>query len=474
MASDAAVPDPGPRPSELENGHDAGQVPVETSVDPTAAGISADEIALYDRQIRLWGVQAQERIRSAKVLLINVKAVGTEIAKNLILNGIGSLTIVDNGVVTESDLGAQYFLRDDDVGSNRAQTAATRLQELNPRVGVLANASDPMQFTDEFYKQFDLIVATDLPFLTTAMINAATRMAMRPFYATGVHGFYGFIFADLVEHEYIIERERSNIYTVVKAETTTRSITAVSTKKEKGKNIELVTKKEMYSPLLLANSSPLSPEYLKNRRKMKGVSALLPALRALWDFERAMNRFPGHSREDLVMFTTMANEKLLELQLPADTLKAEFLRSFLQNVGSEIVPTAAFVGGRLAEDAINVLGKREQPIQNFLLFDGDTFQAPIYALHPIFENPTAATNGTAPAMPSHTPAAVAAAVSGVSTPVPDIQAVAPPITLDALVPQAMPVVQGPGGLPPGYVDNAISTEPPDGDIAAMPGQIQRQ
>jgi len=36
----------------------------------------------------------------------------------MILNGIGSLTIVDNGVVTDDDLGAQYFLRDEDVGSN--------------------------------------------------------------------------------------------------------------------------------------------------------------------------------------------------------------------------------------------------------------------------------------------------------------------------------------------------------------------
>jgi ubiquitin-like 1-activating enzyme E1 A len=44
------------------------------------------------------------------------------------------------------------------------------------------------------------------------------------------------------------------------------------------------------------------------------------------------------------------------------------------------VPTAAFVGGRLAEDAINVLGKREQPIQNFVMFDGENFDGPIYAL----------------------------------------------------------------------------------------------
>ena len=61
---------------------------------------------------------AQERIRSANILLISIKALGTEIAKNLILNGIGSLTIVDGETVVEDDLGAQYFLREEDVGRN--------------------------------------------------------------------------------------------------------------------------------------------------------------------------------------------------------------------------------------------------------------------------------------------------------------------------------------------------------------------
>ena len=82
----------------------------------TATALSADEIALYDRQIRLWGAQAQERIRSAHILLISLRALGTEIAKNLTLAGISSLTIIDDEPVTEEDLGAQFFLREEDVG----------------------------------------------------------------------------------------------------------------------------------------------------------------------------------------------------------------------------------------------------------------------------------------------------------------------------------------------------------------------
>lgn len=75
--------------------------------------ITEDEIALYDRQIRLWGMGAQEKIRSAHVLLINIRGLGNEVAKNLVLAGIGSLTICDKHSVTEADLGAQFLLATD-------------------------------------------------------------------------------------------------------------------------------------------------------------------------------------------------------------------------------------------------------------------------------------------------------------------------------------------------------------------------
>jgi len=63
-------------------------------------------------------MQAQEKIRTANILLVNLKALGNEIAKNLVLAGIGSLTIIDDNPVTEDDLGAQFFISSDDVGSS--------------------------------------------------------------------------------------------------------------------------------------------------------------------------------------------------------------------------------------------------------------------------------------------------------------------------------------------------------------------
>ncbi|EON66506.1 hypothetical protein W97_05751 [Coniosporium apollinis CBS 100218] len=365
-----------------------------------AQTISPDEIALYDRQIRLWGVKAQEKIRTANILLTSIKALASEVAKNLVLAGIGSLTIVDHEAVTEDDLCSQLFVSEADVGKNRAQAAVTQLQKLNPRVTITVDTSDIRSKPPEFYLPFDITIASDLDFATLCTINASTRLANRHFYAAGAHGFYGYIFADLISHTFVVEREKSNVPTALRAESATRSVIGVSTKKENGKTIEMATKRELYTPLLLANTSPLAPEILRNRRKLKQTSLLLPCLRALWDFEKESARLPStDTHADLERFTLLAMEKHKELQLPVETLKSDFLRSFLHNLGSELAPVTAFLGGQLAQDVINVLGQREQPIQNLLLFDGDESRGPVYALHPIFGDGLEAVMPVEPVVP---------------------------------------------------------------------------
>ena len=58
------------------------------------------------------------RIRTANILLVSIKALANEVAKNLVLAGIGSLTIIDNEAVTEDDLGSQFFVSEADVGKS--------------------------------------------------------------------------------------------------------------------------------------------------------------------------------------------------------------------------------------------------------------------------------------------------------------------------------------------------------------------
>jgi len=364
----------------VEEGISAGKLlPTNIHVNLT----QSDEIALYDRQIRLWGVQAQEKIRNANILLITMKALANEIGKNLVLAGIHSLTIVDHELVTESDLGAQFFISEADIGMNRAEAAAPQIRKLNPRVNVIVDPSDIKTKGPDFFGQFDIVIATDLQPDTLNIINTATRVNHRPFYTAGVHGFYGFIFSDLIQHDYVIEREKSNVTTAIQAETRTRSVVDVRDKKENGKNFEMVTKRELYSTWFLASDAAILPaDFLRSRRRLKAVTPILSCFRALWEFLQLQNgRLPSTS-DDLKMFTVLATQKHEHLKLPSETLRSEVLRKFLQNLGSEIAPVTAVLGGQLAQDVINVLGARQQPIQNMVIFDGDSMEAPMYALHP--------------------------------------------------------------------------------------------
>lgn len=258
---------------------------------------------------------------------------------------------------------------------------------MNPRVKLNIDTSDVKTKQPEFFAQFDVTIATELDFLTNTTVNAACRLANRPFYAAGLHGFYGYAFADLISHDFVIERNKSNMSTATQ-ETPTRSIIDITTKKEPNKVIELVTKREVYSPLILANTSPLPEEYTRLARRRKQVTPLLSCLRALWEFEKMRGHRPTFTHEDLELFTKLSRDRHQELKLEPLTLDSVFLRTFLQNLGSELSPVAAFLGGAVAQDVINVLSAREQPLQNMLLFDGEKSVGPIYSLHPFFPDVT--------------------------------------------------------------------------------------
>ncbi|KND92164.1 DNA damage tolerance protein RHC31 [Tolypocladium ophioglossoides CBS 100239] len=347
--------------------------------------ISADDIALYDRQIRLWGMDAQFKIQNSNILLITMRALANEVAKNLVLAGVGSVTLLDGSPVTEADLGAQFLLSDcdDPVGQNRAEAASEGLRKLNPRVRVYVDPESVTAKGPSYFAGYDVIIATDLDPDTFNIINTATRINSKAFYAAGTHGFYGFIFSDLIEHIYVIERDMGNIATEPKQETRTRSIIDVKTRKNGPKTIESVTKRELYSTWFLASDLAVLPhEFTNSRRRLKSVSPVLSCLRALWEFKQLKGGALPSNREDLKLFTQIATQKHKALSLPSETLRPEVLRSFLQNLGSEIAPVTAIIGAQLSQDVINVLSNREQPIQNMVVFDGEKLDAAIYPLHP--------------------------------------------------------------------------------------------
>lgn len=77
-----------------------------------------------------------EDVQNAKVLVVGAGALGNEVLKNLALLGVGNVMIVDFDTIEYSNLCRSVLFRESDVETNspKAQTAATRIKELNPSI----------------------------------------------------------------------------------------------------------------------------------------------------------------------------------------------------------------------------------------------------------------------------------------------------------------------------------------------------
>ena len=159
--------------------------------------------------------------------------------------------------------------------------------------------------------------------------------------------------------------------TVVGPETQTRSIVKITEKKDGPRVIETLVKVEKYKALEEAVQKVGLFGSKFSGRKLLKISPLLPALLTYWDVDGC---------GDLCNFEELLVEKTRALGLPAGIIKEQFVTSFSRGIGTELSPVAAVVGGVLGQDVLNVLGQKEQPIQNLFLFRGDTSEGPIYTL----------------------------------------------------------------------------------------------
>ncbi|OMJ15253.1 SUMO-activating enzyme subunit 1 [Smittium culicis] len=80
--------------------------------------ISNELVNRYDRQIRLWGFEGQRRIITGKMLVVGVTPMIMEMAKNLILGGLGHICVLDNRKVTQINNQGLYILSEEQLGKN--------------------------------------------------------------------------------------------------------------------------------------------------------------------------------------------------------------------------------------------------------------------------------------------------------------------------------------------------------------------
>src|SRR5919112_3736903 len=99
-----------------------------------------DQLLRYSRHILLpeLGIEGQERLLSARALLIGAGGLGSPAALYLASAGVGRITICDGDAVDLTNLQRQIVHRTESIGQPKVESARATLRTINPEVDVIA------------------------------------------------------------------------------------------------------------------------------------------------------------------------------------------------------------------------------------------------------------------------------------------------------------------------------------------------
>ena len=159
-----------------------------------AAGLDAEQRMRYSRHTLLpeVGVDGQVKLLNSKVLLIGAGGLGAPSAFYLAAAGVGTIGIVDDDVVEESNLQRQVIHTTDRVGMPKTESAKASIEALNPDVKVVEHRTrlDAENILD-IVKDYDVLVDGADNFPTRYLLNDASVRLRKPVVSASILAFDG-------------------------------------------------------------------------------------------------------------------------------------------------------------------------------------------------------------------------------------------------------------------------------------------
>jgi sulfur-carrier protein adenylyltransferase/sulfurtransferase len=157
-------------------------------------GMSAEQRNRYSRHTLLpeVGVEGQLKMLNAKVLLIGAGGLGAPAALYLAAAGIGTLGLVDDDEVDESNLQRQVIHSTERIGQPKTESAHKTIAALNPDVKVVEHRLrlDASNIID-IIKDYDVIVDGADNFPTRYLLNDASVRLRKPVVSASILAFDG-------------------------------------------------------------------------------------------------------------------------------------------------------------------------------------------------------------------------------------------------------------------------------------------
>jgi molybdopterin/thiamine biosynthesis adenylyltransferase len=176
--------------------------------------LDAKELERYARHIvlREVGGPGQARLKTARVLVVGAGGLGAPVLLYLAAAGIGTLGVIDDDVVSLSNLQRQVIFGNDDIGTRKVDGAEAAIARLNPHVQIethmarleAGNALD-------FISKYDIVADGSDNFATRYLVSDACYFAKKPLVTAAVGTFDGSL-TTLRAHEKCADGKRNPTY----------------------------------------------------------------------------------------------------------------------------------------------------------------------------------------------------------------------------------------------------------------------
>ncbi|XP_008488261.2 ubiquitin-like modifier-activating enzyme 1 [Diaphorina citri] len=378
----------------------------------TAMDQDIDE-GLYSRQLYVLGHDAMRRMASSDVLISGLGGLGVEIAKNVILSGVKSVTLHDTTATSLSDLSSQFYLSEKDVGRNRAEVSHTNLSQLNPYVSTKAYTGE---LSEAFIKKFRVVVLTNSTYDEQLAISQITHANDIALIIADTRGLFAQVFCDFGNNFTVVDTTGENPVSVIIAGVTREAegvVTCLDETRHGFEDGDYVTFSEVQGMTQLNGIEPrkvkvLGPytfsigdttkfdEYVSGgiatQVKQPKILKFLPLPEALQQPEFVMTDFAKfESPANLhVAFSTLHNfvksfgyapkpwnsadaDQFLALakesKLNNGELDEKLLQLFAKTAAGNCNPVNAVIGGIVAQEVMKACSGKFHPIFQWLYFD---------------------------------------------------------------------------------------------------------
>ncbi|EGU79160.1 ubiquitin-activating enzyme E1 [Fusarium oxysporum f. sp. raphani 54005] len=386
-------------------------------VDESVVGHNEIDESLYSRQLYVLGHEAMKRMGASNVLIVGLKGLGVEIAKNIALAGVKSLTLYDPAPVQIADLSSQFFLTPSDVGKPRDEVTVPRVAELNAYTPVKLHQSPGLDGELSQFDKYQVVVLTNAPIHQQKAIGDYCHSKGIYVVIADTYGLFGSVFCDFGEKFTCIDPTGETPLNGIVAGIDEEGLVSALDETRHGlEDGDYVTFSEVEGMEALNGAEPRKitvkgpytfsigdvsglgqykrggmyqqvkmpkiinfkdfttalkePEFLiSDFAKFDRPQQLHLGFQALHAFQLTHKRLPNPMDNDDAIVVLGAAKKFAEQEGLDIQLDEKLLKELSYQAQGDLNPMAAYFGGIVAQEVLKAVSGKFQPINQWMYFD---------------------------------------------------------------------------------------------------------